>query len=127
MKNEYALNLLNQIEQLPENWNENGAKHFSSILIEKCKNYLFLLEKEPFVSPTACGTIQFEYDKENGDYLEFEISETKVLGYICTMQNGEHSFEIKDEDAIDKINEMVVKFFNECSGNRRLSWQLFKI
>ena len=62
---------LSEIEKLKDNWNDNGASAFSSKLIEKCRGIVMQLASEPFICPTACGSIQFEYEKENGDYLEF--------------------------------------------------------
>lgn len=56
---------------MKDNWNGNGANSFSTKLIEKCREIVTQLVAEPFVCPTACGSIQFEYEKDNGDYLKF--------------------------------------------------------
>lgn len=69
---------LNEIAKLENNWNNNGANSISAKLIEKCREIVMQLAAEPFICPTACGSIQFEYEKENGDYLEFEIYEDRI-------------------------------------------------
>lgn len=70
-----ASTTLNEIAKLKDNWNNNGANSFSAKLIEKCRGIVMQLAAEPFICPTACGSIQFEYEKENGDYLELSESE----------------------------------------------------
>lgn len=64
MKPLYARSIykLDQISDLKDNWNLNGAQAFSPELIERCKDILKGLIKEPlFIVPTAAGCIQFEY------------------------------------------------------------------
>lgn len=102
---------LYEIENLKDNWNDNGADSFSKKLIEKCKEILMQLAAEPFVCPTACGSIQFEYEKENGDYLEFEIYEERIEVYLDTMSDGEKEFNLQGMSAIDKMKQLVVDFY----------------
>ena len=64
---------LNDIAHLKRDWNGNNANPFPASLIEKCTTLISQLEVQPFISPTAYGAIQMEYEKENGDYLELEI------------------------------------------------------
>ncbi|WP_338226481.1 hypothetical protein [Algoriphagus confluentis] len=72
------LEKLEEFKKLEFNWNGNNAEPFSDALIEKAKSVLFSLRVQPEVFPTARKSIQFEYEKENGDYLEFEIFENSV-------------------------------------------------
>ena len=60
---------LNDIAHLKRDWNGNNANPFPASLIEKCTTLISQLEVQPFISPTAYGAIQMEYEKENGDYL----------------------------------------------------------
>ena len=53
---------LDIMEMLGENWNKNHAAPFSKSLIEKCRQILTTLPKEPFVVPTSDGAIQMEYE-----------------------------------------------------------------
>lgn len=85
---------LKDISVLQDNWNENGAKSFSRELVEKCYKILRQLTAEPFICPTACGSIQFEYEKENGEYLEFEIYEDRIefFQYLRRERNRKKHF-----------------------------------
>lgn len=102
---------LNEIETLHDDWNNNGANAFSKSLIQKCREILSQLVAEPFVCPTACGSIQFEYEKENGDYLEFEIYENRIEVYIDTTILGENEFCLTGVSATNKMKQMVVDFY----------------
>lgn len=73
--------MLQNISNLPNNWNNNGAKSFPACLIQKCKDIVDQLSVKPLITPTACDSIQFEYELDNGDYLEFEIYEDKIVCY----------------------------------------------
>lgn len=116
--NEHALESLNEIENLPDNWNDNGATGFSATIINKCKEYIMGLEREPFVTPTATGSIQFEYELNNGDYLEFNISENEVSVFLFYVGIGKAKFQIKENNILDEMNLLINKFFN----NTLISW-----
>lgn len=102
---------LDEIVKLDDDWNNNGASSFSRKLIEKCRGILTQLVAEPFICPTACGSIQFEYEKENGEYLEFEIYEDRIEAFLDTLSNGEQEFTWKGISATDKMKQMVVDFY----------------
>lgn len=102
---------LDEIAELDDNWNNNGACSFSTKLIEKCRGILMQLVAEPFICPTACGSIQFEYEKENGEYLEFEVYEDRIEVFLDTLSNGEEEFCLKGISATDKMKQMVVDFY----------------
>lgn len=103
-------NRLEQILNLPDNWDGNNAKSFSTKLIEKVGNILLKLKMQPEIFPTACNTIQFEYEKDDGSYLEFEIAEdgnAKVF-IIDSEGNEKHSFiRVNPEE----INNIVSSFY----------------
>ena len=80
-------------------------------LSEKCRGIVMQLASEPFICPTACGSIQFEYEKENGDYLEFEIYEDRIECYSDTLSGGEEEFHLQGISATDKMKQMVVDFY----------------
>lgn len=117
-KNEHALESLNEIENLPDNWNDNGTTGFSATIINKCKEYIMGLEREPFVTPTATGSIQFEYELNNGDYLEFNISENEVSVFLFYVGIGKAKFQIKENNILDEMNLLINKFYN----NTLISW-----
>ena len=90
---------------------DNGAQAFSVKLIERCRQIVSQLVAEPFVCPTACGSIQFEYEKENGEYIEFEIYEDRIEVYSESLINGEEEFVLYGITANDKMKQMVVDFY----------------
>lgn len=102
---------LDDISKLEENWNDNGANAFPIELVEKCREIVNQLVAEPFVCPTACGSIQFEYEKENGEYLEFEVYEDRIEVYMDSILNGEEEFNLCGITAVDKMKQMVVDFY----------------
>lgn len=106
-----ANHTLDEIAKLDNNWNKNGASPFSARLIEKCRGIVRQLAAEPFICPTACGSIQFEYEKENGEYLEFEIYEDRIEVFWDTAVDGEKEFYLQGISATDKMKQLVVDFY----------------
>lgn len=106
-----ATTQLNAIAKLGDNWNNNGTKPFSTKLINKCRKILMQLVREPFISPTACGSIQFEYEKENGNYLEFEIYEDRIEAFIYSLVEGEKEFKLDGVSEIEEMKQMVINFY----------------
>lgn len=82
------LNKLNEIQQLPRNWNGNGAHRFAKKTIKKAKSLLIDLNLQPQVFPTANNSIQIEFDGENGAYLEFQITKSAQLSYFWVKKDG---------------------------------------
>ena len=91
---------------LEENWNGNHANAFASELIKKCKDILNQLTIPPFIAPTALNAIQFEWEKENGDYLECEIFKHKIEIYILT-KKYEKDFTLYNHE---NLNQIVLNF-----------------
>ena len=106
-----AIAALRKIKKLKDNWNSNSASSFSTKLIEKCREITMQLDSEPFICPTACGSIQFEYENENGDYLEFEIYEDRIEVFLDTQSDGEKEFTLQGISAIDEMKQTVVDFY----------------
>lgn len=80
---------LEQIAELEDGWDGDGAGAFSAALIQTVRDIVVSLDRQPEIFPTACDTIQMEYDHEDGSYLEIEISDdnrAKVFSVDC---NGE--------------------------------------
>jgi len=69
---------LYEYSQLGDDWDSEGAKPFSTELIYLAWGKILNLEIQPKVSPTMRESIQLEYEKDNGDYLEFEIYEDSI-------------------------------------------------
>ena len=61
---------IDEIGKLEDNWNENGAHRFSKQIISEVKGLVKLFKIQPHIFPTACDSIQFEFENMAGDYLE---------------------------------------------------------
>lgn len=103
------LKKLKEIEKLQYNWNENNALPFNKKLIDECREILDLLLLQPEIFPTAAESIQMEYEKSNGEYLEFNI----FLDRIEVFQIDEEKQEYESELDLSEKNQMqqIVRLF----------------
>lgn len=105
---------LNRFLTFSENWNGYGAKPFSSQVIEKAIRLIKSLKYQPEVFPIPGGCIQFEYEKDNGSYIEFEIPDNNdmIFGYKENVKNrdtGGETFVIFTDD----LNKTIVEFMEK--------------
>lgn len=100
------INKLLEIQSLSDNWNGYHAKGFSDFLIKKVRSILFQLDHQPKVFPTGRESIQLEYEKENGNYLEFEVFSDKII-----MLKIVGTEEIETNINEDVIQNMVDTFY----------------
>lgn len=105
-----GLNTINEISKLKFNWNGNKAEPFSESLVQKSIKVLNSLEYTPEIYPTACNSIQFEYEKESGEYLEFEIFDKYINVFMIHDDESEEEF---TENDIDKIKKLVNEFYGK--------------
>lgn len=101
---------LNQIASLKDNWNGNGAKAFSADLVSKTNKIISSLVLAPELFPTACGTIQLEYDRGDGGHLEIEIGESDKAELYIQKADGAESSELID-CTVFAIQKAVVDFY----------------
>lgn len=52
---------LNEIEQLEDNWNGNGASKFSKELLDTVRSIIENLFRQPEIYPSSRNSIQLEY------------------------------------------------------------------
>lgn len=106
------LERLDEIGELPYDWNGYNSPAFPVQLINKCKEILLCLLVEPSIYPTGRKSIQFQYRTEDNSYLEFEIFEDKVYGLWVPQNNKETIFEFNDTTKNQKQNiaDMVQKY-----------------
>lgn len=100
------------IDSLEFNWNNNGAEAFSSSLVNTCYNLIYNIIRQPELFPTGRNSIQIEFEKEDGSYLEFEIFENSVeMLYVngLTDEETEETFEL---DYL-KVNGFILDFYDE--------------
>lgn len=96
---------IREIELLEDDWNNNGAKAFSPQIIQRVRSIVSTLAKQPFIFPTARESIQMEYEKSNGDYLEFELFESGKLKKFYYGSDGKMLTEyISDNEMREAVN-----------------------
>lgn len=106
------INIINTFSKFEKNWNDNGAEPFSDIIIKRALNIINSpsLKFQPDVFPTGRKSIQFEYEKSNGNYLEIEIFVDKYSAY-SEINNEEKEYEsISFEDILGLVNEFYSRF-----------------
>ena len=101
------INTINSFQNLEPNWNYNDAQAISKAVVTKTIKIIKSLDLQPEVFPTGRNSIQIEFEKENGDYLEFEFFENSTF-YLSIIGEDEQEFELKDNL---KINTLVQKFY----------------
>lgn len=102
------LKRLKSFEAYEDNWNGYGAPKFTKTLLEAAEKILRGLNHQPEVFPIDGGVIQFEYEKQSGEYLEFEVSENKNAHCLRIDENGvEQEFDV----AVEEINKVVDAFY----------------
>lgn len=110
MNKKYENNLekLKEISNLKYNWNQNGAESIKKDLIYVMRNLICELNYQPEIFSTACNSIQFEYEKENGDYLEFELVSKETVEIFEMLNNGNEKHDSCKADSIE-INKILDK------------------
>lgn len=73
-------------------------------IVLRAEFILYKLPIEPMIFCTARDSIQLEYKKYNGDYLELEIYENKLDCLIIENNKEEKIFNITEEFFIGKLN-----------------------
>ena len=110
MKEKMADSLLRlqEIAALQDNWNGNGATTFSKELIARARQLISSLSIQPIILPTGRDSIQMEYERQNGDYLEFELFEGGRLKMFSYTHDGVS--ETKDI-LFSSANKVVCDFY----------------
>jgi len=99
------LTKLHEYSQLEKNWDSEGAKPFAKKLINYAWEIIIKLDIQPEIFPTMRESIQLEYEKDNGDYLEFEIYEDRIEVFeIIAKSEKEYNISVTD-DLNDIVNE----------------------
>lgn len=111
-KLEKNIQRLNRIREFEDNWNGYGAHPFAPEFVASVRELIEHLDRQPEIFPTAQNTIQFEYDKDNGDYLELEIFEDGTVDTFMLLNNGE-SNENTIENNVEAINRLVKIFYGQ--------------
>lgn len=104
------LKKLEEISNLKDNWNGNGAPGFPPALIKKTRALIKALTIQPEIFPTALETIQLEFDNSNNDHMEIEIGlSDKAEVFVAPYDDSEYFESIRSTAA--SINERVSDFY----------------
>lgn len=103
------LKKLDHISALNDNWDGYGAEPLPERLIISAGELIRKLRIQPEIFPTADGTIQIEYEKDNGDYLEFQFSGNGTCEVFKRFGGNEDYFNAQDNS--DSINAIVEAFY----------------
>lgn len=104
------INEMDNFRLLNKDWNGHGTERIDQDVIDNAKSILEVLSVNPEVFPTGRNSIQFEYEKENGDYLEFEIFNDKVIVLKMIEGKDDQEFQVKTNSEIQQnITDFYVK------------------
>jgi len=106
------VDILSEIGQLQNNWNQYGADKFKQELIFKCLKIINHtdLRFQPEIFPTAQQSIQFEYEPDDNHYLELEIFEDRIKLYCRVYSEIRKNSNLTTDETIKEINEFQSRF-----------------
>lgn len=105
------LNKLNSFKNFEPNWNGYKADSFNVELIDRVWNIINLpsLKFQPDIFPTARQSIQFEYEKSNGNYLEFEIFQNRITGFSIIADEETEFKNLSESEMLRMIDDFYPK------------------
>ena len=106
----FNLKKLDQIAYLEDGWNGNTARAFEKQLISMIRRIITALDVQPELFPTACDSVQFEYEKENGAYLEIVINLEDTWEVFEVSSDGQEKYSSIEAD-VEAIAKVVNSFY----------------
>lgn len=106
----HNLSKLASIRSMGDNWNGNGAPALSKAVTDRVESLIKSLIIQPEIFPTACGTIQLEYDNSRRDHMEIEIVDSNPAEVFIIRFNGEESYTSVSVTS-DDINKLAGDFY----------------
>lgn len=104
------INVLSSFSELQENWDGYGAHPFEASFISDLKKVLVCLKYQPEVFPTGRGSIQLEYEQDDGRYLEFECYNDRHVSVLHIDSDGT---EFESIISFDQVSEVVDEFYGK--------------
>ena len=113
--NIFRLNRLYHLTK-KKNWNLYNADPIPKSIYKIAKKNILRLEYQPmYINPTACDSIQFEWENKYS-YIEFEITQRSVKVFILLTEDVN---KIKDtsisgyysHNNYDGLNKLIKKYF----------------
>lgn len=81
-------------------------------VLEMAKEFVLKLHYQPEIFPLQDGGLQFEYDRDDGAYLEFEFhADDKVEMFLADFNGREQNKELNCN--INEINNAIESFFRK--------------
>ena len=65
---------------------------------------------QPDIFPTACDSIQLEYNFSDGRYLEFEVLDDQIEVYLIK-KDGEEIEMVLEDEYMEEMNRLVEQFY----------------
>lgn len=106
------LHKLARIANYADNWNGYGAKPFPPALIEKARTLITSLQLQPELFPTANDSLQIEWEKSNGEYLEIQVTLSDRWEVFQMTLEGKISEAVIPADTTT-VNDLVNKFYSD--------------
>lgn len=104
------LQSVENLRKFEEDWNGYGAGSFSAELCDFMEKIIKNLDEEyqPKLFPTGRESIQIEYEKTNGEYLEIEVFSPRRIELFQITADGK---EIEKNIGYDEIERAVKTFY----------------
>lgn len=99
---------LDSFENLEFGWYGPGTKPIDPRIITRCRDLIEELWIQPHIYAVPNNSIQLEYQKPNGDYLEFEISIDCASMFMVI---GDKEFEQAIELDYALIDSFIERFY----------------
>lgn len=104
------LKKLKELSAMPDDWNGYGAEAFLEEHISKCREIIDSLFFQPELFPTAAGSIQMEYEKKTGEYLEFNVFLDHIEVFNIDINKKESEFQVAFSE-METIQQLVRAFY----------------
>lgn len=106
---ERILRALEDIERLPNDWNNNGAPSFEKEHVQRVRTLVDSLAHTSFVAPSACRSISIEYDAKQLGHLLFDVC---ADGTIEMFYVGVSNHTVERTAQVSDIQLMVERYFD---------------
>jgi hypothetical protein len=112
-----ALDHLNIISQMPDNWDSYGSPSLSKDLYSNAKAFICLLQdlfvfETPDVIPVSGGGVQFEWQYQ-GRELEIEFSKPSEIAFLQVFENESMKEGVFSIDRMDiEIRNFILWLFS---------------
>lgn len=105
---------LHLMSSLKKGWDGEEAGEISSITLQHLQWIIGELVHQPLLQPTVAGTVQLEYEKSNGDYLEIEVFDNQ-LEIFTSLSNGDEALITSSEVSAGRINQELYRFYGNSN------------